>query len=126
MSIAAREELKADALRSLISKVLGRPPFAEIAGNGYQFAIPNRQRDRLIVHLLNYHSTEPLIDLRAVFNGRGNTNVASVLKPGCAARWISPDDAAPSDLTIRWSGMTAQVMIPRLRVSGLLVFGPTT
>jgi hypothetical protein len=126
VTITTREDLHAPSLREMISKVLGRPPFAELAGNGYQFAIPNRQRDRLIVHLLNYNDAEPSINMRAEFSALGNANIADVLKPGCTARWVSPDDSAAINLDIKWSGTAAQVMIPRLRVSGLLVFEPRT
>ncbi|MGD0776473.1 MAG: alpha-amylase family protein [Candidatus Solibacter sp.] len=127
--LVTKQELETspDRIAVLLCGVLSRPPFATFNGSGYQVAIPNRKGDRLIVHLLNYDTSHPQKDLRVVLAGKGNTHMQDILRPGCAAHWISLDEPAARPLNVEWVSEQAAIQIPELRISGLLVLssGPS-
>ena len=50
--------------------------------------------------------------------------VGELLNRTSVARWLTPDYEADAQLPISWAGDKATIVIPELRVSGLLVVSP--
>ena len=116
--------LAPEALTAAIQASLNRPPMVTIAGNGRQFGNPTLVDDRVVLHVINYDRTKQFDNLRVTLAAGAWRKEAGALVAGAqTATWLTPDGQPQRTLDITWRGDTAEMVIPRLDVSGVLVIG---
>lgn len=125
VAIASRDDLATPArVAATIQSFLGRAPMIAIAGNGRQFVNPTLAGRRVVLHVINYDRARQFDDLRVTLAvGAWRKDVAPLLAGARTATWISPDTQGRHDVALTWKGDTAELTIPRLDVSGLLIIG---
>jgi hypothetical protein len=107
---------------TLVGKFLQRGPMIQIAGRGYQLANPTIRGGRLILHVLNYEMAKPLKNLKVTLSAAGYpSELATALNRRSVCQWLTPDYEGSTQLPIGWDGDRASVIIPDMRVSGVLV-----
>jgi hypothetical protein len=110
---------------ALVEGMMQRSPLARIEGRGYQLVNPTLQKDRLVLHVLNYDTGSPQKNVKVSLSPTGYPKeVGALLNRTSVARWLTPDYEANAQLPISWAGDKATIVIPELRVSGLLVVTP--
>jgi hypothetical protein len=119
------ELVSPDKVRAIAEGLLKRPSLISVAGNGYQMVNPTAQNGRMILHVLNYDVMHPLRNLKVSISARGYEQASAVLKRNSTVQWLTPDYETNVSLPLQWSGDQASVVIPELRVSGLLVTAAT-
>jgi hypothetical protein len=113
------------ALAVTVSGLLNRPALVSIAGNGYQFVNPTLVGDRLVLHMVNYDRSRNLTNLRVTLAPRAyNKEIGAALNGATRAVWLSPDYQGRHEVDVSWQEDKAEVTIPRLDVSGVVVVGP--
>ena len=111
-------------IRTLTQGLLKRLPLITSAGNGYQLVNPTSQGDRLVLHVLNYDLIHSVKNLKVTLSPGGYVQAAALLRRASNVQWLTPDYESDVTLPVNWSGDQASVIIPELRVSGLLVTAP--
>jgi hypothetical protein len=111
-------------IRTVAQGLLKRPPLITVAGNGYQLVNPTAQAERLVLHVLNYDMIHPIKNLKVTISTSGYIQAAALMKRESTVQWLTPDYDSDVTLPVNWSGDQASVIIPELRVSGLLVTAP--
>ena len=123
--VEEKDLLSPEIVTVMTRSLLNRPPWIEIQGNGYQLANPTAQTGRLVIHVLNYDRDRSFRNLKVAISVRGyEARSANALDRNTAARWLTPDSPSEEQLPIVWSGDRAEIRIPLLKVSGLLVISP--
>ena len=111
-----------DKISTVMNQVMQRQPLIRFEGRGYQLANPTIQGDRLIFHVLNYDTANPQRNVKITISPAGYAReITGVLNRNSVVRWLTPDYEADLKLDVTWTGEQASVVIPDLRVSGLLV-----
>ncbi len=125
MAVVGHDVLtSSEDLIAAIQSALNRPPMVTIAGNGRQLGNPTLVDDRLVLHLVNYDRARQFDNLRVTLAvGAWRKDAAAVVAGARTASWLTPDGQATRTLGITWRGDTAEVVVPRLNVSGVLVIG---
>jgi hypothetical protein len=123
VKVVAGSDLTApDKVLTHVGKFLQRAPMIQIAGRGYQLANPTIQGGRLILHILNYETAKPLKNLKVTVSPAGySPEVAVALNRRSVCQWLTPDYEDGTRLPISWDGDRASIIIPDMRVSGVLI-----
>jgi len=113
------------SLAVVTQALLNREPMISIQGNGYQIANLVRNNNHLLFHIVNYDRSREFKNLPVSLTPGGYPAVVGkVLGRNSKVRWLTPDEQTQQDVAITWQGQKAQVTIPRLNVSGILVVSP--
>jgi hypothetical protein len=111
-----------DKIAAVTGQLMQRQPLVKIERRGYQLINPTVQDDRLVLHVLNYETAKPLKNVKVTIAPTGyGKEIAGALNRNSKVRWLTPDYDGDLQLPITWSGDQASIVIPELRVSGLLV-----
>lgn len=111
-----------EKLTTLVGQLMQRQPLVRIEGRGYQLVNPTLQGDRLVLHMLNYETSNPLKNVKVTIAPTGYAKeIVGALNRNSVVRWLTPDSEGDFQLPITWTGDQASVVVPELRVSGLLV-----
>ncbi len=102
-------------------KWLGRPAVATLAGNGYQLANPTLAHGKGVVHLINYDREHPRKAIRLTLDANRTPEWSRVLKAAVKARWIPTSGEAPVDLPLQRAGSRVEIIVPELKLAGLLM-----
>jgi hypothetical protein len=120
--VSGADLTSSEKVTELAGQLTRRPPLVKIEGRGYQLVNPTLQGERLVLHVLNYETSNPLKNVRVTIAPTGYAKeIASALNRNSVVRWLTPDYDGDFRLPITWTGDQASVVVPELRVSGLLV-----
>lgn len=123
--ILSPEELSSPAaVRELTTRVLERPPLLTVAGNGYQLAVPTAVDSRVAIHLINYDRSRNFENLKlTIAPSAYRRELTDALKNTDAARWLGGSGGEELVPIVR-KGDQFEIVVPALRVSGVLVIIP--